>query len=113
MSLIKKVAFLTELETRVVSENKFELTKPLKYNSALSLLPIIVPQGFITNFASFILVKFGEKSSTLHDYMYDAKLFDRAKCDKIFLEALKTEGVGFARRWACYLGVRAWGWRYY
>ena len=113
MSLIKKAAFLTELETRVVSENKFKLLKPLKYNSALSLLTIIVPEGFITNFASFVLVKFGEKSSTLHDYLYYSRLFDRTKCDKIFLEALKTEGVGFTRRWACYLGVRAWGWRYY
>ena len=113
MSLIKKAAFLTELETRVVSENKFKLLKPLKYNSALSLLTIIVPEGFITNFASFLLVKFGEKSSTLHDYLYDAKLFDRAKCDKIFLEALKSEGVSFVRRWACYIGVRVWGWSHY
>ena len=56
-SNIKKIpGFLSDLDTRVVSENKFELLKPLKYNSALSLLPIIVPQGFITNFASFILV---------------------------------------------------------
>lgn len=113
-SNINKIpGFLSDLETRVVSENKFKLLKPLKYNSALSLLPIVVPKDFITNFASFILVKFGEKSSTLHDYMYDAKLFDRAKCDKIFLEALKSEGVGFARRWACYLGVRVAGWSHY
>lgn len=113
MSLSKKIGFQTELETRVVSENKFKLLKPLKYNSALSIKQIIVPEGFITNFASFILVKFGEKSSTLHDHLYDGRMFDRAKCDKIFLEALKSEGVSFARRWACYIGVRVWGWNHY
>lgn len=105
--------FLSELDTRLVSENKFELLKPLKYNSALCLLTITVPKGFITNFASFILVKFGEKSSTLHDYLYDGRMFGRAKCDKIFLEALKSEGVSFVRRWACYIGVRVWGWNHY
>lgn len=111
-----KPGFLSDLDTRVISENKFELLNPLKYHTkklSVSKRDIVVPAGFQTDFASFFIIKFGEKSATLHDYLYASHLVSRKKADEIFLEALETEGVSYWRRYSCYYGVRAFGWMHY
>lgn len=111
-----QAGFKKPLETRVVSENKFELTKPLAYHTkklSASRRDIVVPVGFQTDFASFILIKFGERSATLHDFLYSSHLVSRQKADEIFLEALETEGVSLWRRYSCYYGVRLFGWMHY
>lgn len=107
--------FLNELDVEVLGNNQFKLKKTLSYKTDLfdhKHNIIKIPKGFITNFASSLLIKFGEKSATLHDYLYSIKI-GRALADKIFLEALKSENVSFASRWACYIGVRLFGWGYY
>ena len=48
--------------------------------------------------------------AVLHDYLYKMKMFTRKECDKIFLVAMKSEGVSTWKRYALYAGVRAGGW---
>jgi len=62
---------------------------------------IIVPDGFITDFASVprifwsILPSIGKYSSAsiLHDYLYFSKIKSRKESDKIFYEAMLVSGV--------------------
>lgn len=49
------------------------------------------------------------KSAVVHDWLYYNK-HDRKEADKIFLEAMKAEGVAAWRRWPIYSAVRAFGW---
>lgn len=112
---IKIPGFISDLDIRVVSQNNFKLLSPLSY--VTKLLPkdqniITVPTGYITNFASCIIVKFGEKSATTHDRLYDLKI-KRSLADKIYLEALRSEGLPEWKCIGCYLGVRAAGWYWY
>ena len=53
------------------------------------------------------------RATVLHDWLYCLKTDSRADADKLFLEALKTEGVGWAARWSMYTGVRSGGWVYW
>lgn len=108
-----KYGFLSELNIRRVDNNKFELLSPIEYRSKITIKNITVPTGFITNFASAIVVKFGERAATLHDYLYSIRKYNRAKCDKIYREALSYDGVSTVKRWACYFAVRAFGWTHY
>ena len=114
--LKNKPGFLTDLDTRNIGEQKHLLLSPLVYST--KLLPknkniITIPAGYITDFASFFLVKFGDKASTVHDYCYSERM-KRSKADAIYYEALISEGVSLVKSKACYYGVRAFGWyRYY
>lgn len=83
---------------------------------------IRVPKGFVTDFASIpriflnILPKLDthRRAAILHDYLYATEgigIYSRAKCDSIFLEAMKVLGVPFMKRWAMYLAVRSGGFK--
>lgn len=113
--------FITDLDVRVVSSKKrnYKLLSPLVYKTDIkhSLLPasgnIIVPIGFVTDFASFLLVTWGDKQATLHDYLYSLKI-DRSIADEIYFEALKNDPeINYIEAVSCYLGVRAFGWTRY
>lgn len=110
----KKIpGFLSDLDTRNLGEQKHLLLSPLEYCSLLRVKNIIVPKGYITDFASFFLIKFGDKAATVHDYCYSKKM-KRSQADAIYYEALRSEGISYIKSKACYLGVKAFGWyRYY
>lgn len=82
--------------------------------------PILVPKGFITNFASipripiiFDLVgNYGHAAATLHDYLYRRTTISREECDNIFYQALRTTGIASWRARLMWLGVRAFGWKF-
>ena len=76
---------------------------------------IIVPEGFRTDFASIprfawsiIGTPWGKygKAAVIHDWCYYKTLYTRKKCDKIFLEGMKTLGVGWLKRRTMWLAVR-------
>lgn len=82
--------------------------------------PVLVPEGFITDGASVpkilwsIFPPVGDlysKAAVIHDLMYQAELFDRATCDKIFLEAMAVLKVPRWKRWSMYTAVRLAGWK--
>lgn len=79
---------------------------------------IVVPKGFITDFASVpqlfwnILPPWGTygKAAVLHDWNYKKQEFTRKFCDDILMESMTTLGVPKWKRVAIYLGVRLGGW---
>ena len=49
-------------------------------------------------------------AAVVHDDLYTKGLFDRATCDGILLEAMRTEGVSWISRYIIYDAVRMFGW---
>ena len=85
---------------------------------------IIVPRGFITDFASvpwgvrnfFPKDYDGTQAAVLHDYLYSKRFkhgITRKECDDIFLEAMKVLNVGWLRRQVMHKAVRSAGWAYW
>ena len=79
---------------------------------------IRIPSGFRTDFASIpkIFHSFIEdkdkynKASVVHDWLYNAKMFDRKTSDKIFLEAMLVLGINKFKAYIFYYAVRFFGW---
>lgn len=79
---------------------------------------VSVPEGFITDFASvprlfwIILPPDGQytQAAVLHDYMYSDQYYKRAKCDRLFIEAMKVLKVPVVNRIIMYRAVRMFGW---
>lgn len=110
------MVWLTTLKTEQLERTSFKLIEDLKYGE------LTVPRGFITNYASikvlhnillfplYALVSgYGNYASTLHDYLYKIKLYDRKTCDLIFYKALRDEGVAKWRAAIMWAGVRIGG----
>lgn len=54
--------------------------------------------------------------AVLHDYLYASNslnLMNRVNADWTFLQALKSEGVSWYRRWIMFLSVRMFGRKHY
>lgn len=82
---------------------------------------IVVPQRFITDFASvpkflwsiFPPTGFYQKAALLHDFCYymGPKLaLTRWDADAIFLRQMKRDGVGWRTRYTLWGAVRLFGW---
>lgn len=79
---------------------------------------IVVPAGFITDFASSLIGRWDFLSrrasrsvaSILHDWLYFTGLFTRKKADQYFIEGLKSEGCGWYDRSKATAGLRSFGW---
>jgi hypothetical protein len=117
--MTRKPEFLSELDTRSIVQG-YRLLAPLRYYSAILGREIVVPDGFVTNFASvpapariFISGHGNDRwGATVHDYLYSIK-HDRKEADKVFLEALECKGVNVIKRRVMYRGVRTGGWFFY
>jgi hypothetical protein len=112
--------FESPLDLRASAPGRWLLLSPLPYVTERGIR-YVVPAGFATDLASIprLLRPLFDRNdasrapSVLHDWLYHAQQTTRAEADSLFLEALKRSGVGFARRWAMYAGVRAGGWMYW
>lgn len=121
----------TFLDTRQHSKDSYELLADFTYYDDV-FGPITARKGFITDYASIdvlyncmlflfyvLLVKYGDKSATIHDWLYrgngimreDGTIYypTRKECDEIMARALKAEGVNKFRRYLFYSGVRLGG----
>jgi Protein of unknown function (DUF1353) len=97
----------------------WKLLYPLTYESDLLNDTLIVPTGFVTDFASVpripiifdLLGDRGNLAATLHDWLYTLPhpINDRKKVDDILKEALIAQGVNRFAAWAIYIGVRIGG----
>lgn len=83
---------------------------------------ILVPAGFVTDFASIprvlwvLLPPTGEygRAAVIHDYLYRTPgKATRGQADSVFLEAMKAAGVGWFTRMTMYSAVRVGGGRSY
>ena len=88
------------------------------YEVGNSPIEIIVPKGFVTDFASIpqALWSFGlspnglySKAAIIHDYLYWTQLCTRLQSDNILMIAMKESQVPADKRDLIYAGVRAGG----
>lgn len=99
----------------VASGKNWELRGPLTYESGIYSVPIVVPEGFLTDLASIpffarwvLPVNDSHRlAAVVHDYLCRHDGFDRPLADRIFLEAMAVLGVPRWKRWPMFLAVRA------
>jgi len=111
--------FLTtlQMERTLGHWRRWRLLDPLLYQ-ADDASRYEVPAGFHTDGASVprglwnVFPKYGKylESAVLHDWLYASACLTRRQADKLFKEAMKSQGVGRFRRACIYAGVRTGGW---
>lgn len=112
--------FLSELSAFCIDDGSWLLEKSLAYDSDL-VGSVVVPEGFITDFASvprvpIAFMLFGARAhheSVLHDYLYKIDSIPqvtRKQADDVFLEAMTVRGKGLFVRLMMFAGVRIGGW---
>jgi hypothetical protein len=75
-----------------------------------------VPSGIDTDFASiprglrWLIPRVGDHgmAAVLHDWLCEKKIVPRKRADKLFLEGMKTSGVGWIKRRTMYFAVRSY-----
>ena len=79
---------------------------------------IVVPNGFVTDYASVpkIMWLFGlspheqySRAAIIHDYLYWSQGCTRAQADQLMFIAMKESKVGWLGRWLVYLAVNLFG----
>lgn len=116
--------FVTDLDVRKLGRDasadkrgSWKLLQLLVYESD-RIGQIIVPAGFVTDFASvprlpvaYLLAgDTGHAAAVLHDWLYTTHEVSRADADAVFAEALEVGGEPAWRRGLMWLGVRLGGW---
>ena len=122
----------TYLDTRELGRRKYQLLSDFAFDDVLGFGVITAKNGFITDYASLdvlkklllflfyaLLVGYGDKAATIHDWIYrgygiaraDGTVYypTRKECDQIFYRALRAEGVAKWRAVLFYAGVRIGG----
>ena len=110
--------FTTKLNMEVLGEQAYAVVSPLVYENDELILQVNPKFDFDGASVPQCLWSFGfspmtggyQRSACLHDALYASEYFDRDVCDKLFLEAMESEGVGYMKRYAMYYAVRAFGW---
>jgi hypothetical protein len=102
---------------KIMGDGRWQLADILIYESDLTILQIVILEGFETDLASipswvpeFLIPRNGRHraAAIVHDYLCrNPTLEERSLADKIFLEAMKVDGVPAWRRYAMYYAVRS------
>lgn len=96
---------------------QWQLVHIMRYQSDIAAQIITVPFGFSTDFASVpreSVIAWGlfggraMRPAVVHDYLVRYRVFPREKCDEIFLEAMRADGVPISRAMPMYLAVAAY-----
>lgn len=114
-----RARFLSTLRTDRVDFASADriLLAPLAFSSALLDRLVIVPEGFVTDFASVPRAPFtywlfggiGDEAAVIHDFLYEKALVTRDLADLVYGEALEACGVARWRRAAMVLAVQLFG----
>lgn len=102
---------------RAFGDSKFWITvEPMIYVIGSTNVRIVVPKGFVTDFASIPqslwslgLTPYGQysRAAIIHDYLYWSQGCTRAQADRLLVIAMKESNVsGFDE----FLVYRAWMW---
>jgi len=112
--------FTTKLEVEPLGGKYWKLTKGFEYHVGCypSDEVIIVPKGFVTDFASVprvfwpIIDPVGKhgKAAVIHDYCYATACYRRLRSDEIFLEGMEVLKVKKWKRISMYSAVVTFGW---
>lgn len=109
--------FHDPLELRKVGDDLWFLLRHLEYKSKQGVV-YRVPKHFITDAASiprFLWSLVGHpmddyaESAVLHDWLYRTGNVPKEEADRLFLEAMKSQGIRWAQRWVLYCGVKFGG----
>jgi hypothetical protein len=109
--------FLTPLRAEKSGEY-WTVLQPLIYDSDVACKVFIVPEGFVTDFASvprlplaFLLTgDAAHSAAVIHDYAYKTAIVDRETADAVFKEAAMVSGEPPWRATLMHWGVRLGGW---
>jgi hypothetical protein len=113
--------YYSSLRAEHLSGKWWRLTEPLIFCSEVADIIIRTPAGFVTDFASVPRLPlaywlFGSRANrpaVTHDDLYRSGMLTRKMADRIFLEAMKTEGYRIPTRYTMYGVVRLGGrWSY-
>jgi len=113
--------FTTELKVDQLGDSKYYiLTEGFEYHVGdyPSDEVIVVPAGFITDFASspkflhWLIPPKGKygKACVIHDFCYFTGYDTKFRCDSIFLEGMEVLEVPKWKRETMYYGVVVFGW---
>jgi hypothetical protein len=105
--------FDSRLQVEQVDETHWRLLRSFTYNSDVAKARIIVPNGFVTDFASVPRVPvaywlFGGEANAaavIHDYLYTTGILPKSVADSVFYEAMRASGIGLLRARFMYWGV--------
>ena len=113
--------FQTHLDARALIDRAgwWLVISPLVWDDGQNLLT--VPAMFETDLASiprpfrniFNINGRSRRAAVLHDWLYSGQCVSRADADRLFLDAMKLDGVGWLKRRTMYAAVRAAGWAHY
>jgi hypothetical protein len=100
-----------------INGREFIVTQPYRYTIGESGVPIEVPAGFVTDFASIprslqaMLPPHGRygRATVIHDYLYWSQSCTREQADNLLMIAMKELGVRKRDRVLIYDGVRLGG----
>lgn len=112
-----KPEFLTPLRVEQITETDWRVTADFLYASAALDREVVVPAGFVTDFASVprlpvVYLAAGGvavRPAVLHDYLYRSGTAPKAQADAVFLEAMELVGVSWWRRRLMWAGVAVFG----
>jgi hypothetical protein len=114
----KLAEFQSTLKVEAIDDRHWKLLDTFIYDSDVAGERIIIPAGFVTDFASvpripLAYLLFGGRANaaaTVHDWLYTTGMFLKRMCDAVFYEAMRTSGVRLDFAWWMWLGV-SWGGR--
>lgn len=115
-----KGQFLSTFKGEPISpgSDNWRLLAELAFSSEVLNRLIIVPEGFVTDFASvprlpLAYLLFGNvarEAAVVHDFLYSTGACSRKLADDVFAEASKACNVAAWRRGPMWFGVRLFGW---
>ena len=112
------MSFKTELITKrnIAQDFSWILHEPLIWED--SKYEIRVLEGFDFDYASIptiitnLLPKNGQeydRAACLHDALYASQWLPKAECDKLFYDAMLSDGVNKVKAWSMYQAVKWFG----
>ena len=99
----------------------WRLESPLVYYRGGGAEIIVVPSGFVTDFASVPRIAWAlvphegkyDSAACLHDYLYRTHRYSQRVCDALLQEAMRSSGVPAWQVFVIYWGVHLFGhWAY-
>jgi hypothetical protein len=110
--------FLTELRVARLDDKYWRLIDlDLRYQDPSGTI-IVVPVGFVTDFASvprWLPIAYAltggtaQPAAVIHDWLYQTHAVDRATADRVLWDAMGALGEPLWRQWAMYRAVRLFG----
>ena len=113
-----KPEFRSRLQGWILDDQDVELSAPFIFYSEVLGYEIVVPQGFVTDFASvprapgafWLLGGRCKWEAVIHDYLYRVLKVGRKVSDNVFMEAMSTPRMRNGNEWSQPAWVRSGMW---